>query len=166
VIGLLVIVLFTASFEVNRAQPRSIKGLYRNPALGYSVVVPDGLEGITGDQSGPERGIRVALPSGGSIVVYGEPNSLEFKTPTEGVRDDLDQKHCGRPTVAKARIGRVTGAEGTLICDQRALKVLLAFRPGGGPMYSFHLETTSPNLDRDAAILRRFASSLKVIRWE
>ena len=129
-------------------------------------MVPDGLEGITGDQSGPERGIRVTLPTGGTIVVYGEPNSLAFKTPSVGVRDHLDREHCGRPAVAKARIGRLTGAEGTLICEQRALKVLLAFRPGGEPIYWFVLETTSRNLDRDAAILRRFASSLKMIRWE
>ena len=41
-------------------------------------VVTGGLKAITGGESGPEPGVRISLPSGGSIIVYGEPNALEF----------------------------------------------------------------------------------------
>jgi len=63
------------------SQTRSIEGTYRNPAEGYSVKIPPGLKGFFGDEDGPQRGVRIPLPSGGEIAVFGEPNSLEYKVP-------------------------------------------------------------------------------------
>jgi len=76
------------------AQVRYVKGSYRNPALGYSITIPHGLKGVTGDQDGPERGIGIELPSGGKISVFGEPHSLEWKTPEEGVKAELTPAGC------------------------------------------------------------------------
>jgi len=63
------------------SQTRSIEGTYRNLAEGYSVKIPPGLKGFFGDEDGPQRGVRIPLPSGGEIAVFGEPNSLEYKVP-------------------------------------------------------------------------------------
>ena len=66
-----------------------IVGKYRNYASGYSIEVPRGFKGLSGDENGPHRGISIFLPSGGRIDTSGEPNSLEFENPAEGVRRDL-----------------------------------------------------------------------------
>lgn len=125
---------------------RRITGAYSNPALGYEVTVPEGLVGITGDQAGPERGFTISLPSGGSLTIFGEPNSLEWKTPMDGIRRALALEKCNsdrRQATAFGRMGRLTATKGTLACDDRILEMLLAFRPGGGPIYWITLRTTA-----------------------
>ena len=151
------------------ADARWIKGTYRNPALGYSIRIPHGLRGMAGDEAGPERGVRILLPSGGKIVVFGEPNSLEWKSPEEGVRAELTHAACAsdqQEEVKQARIGRLSGAKASLVCGDRVLRVLLAFRTGGGPVYWLRLETVRAHESEDNAILESIASSLKLIRWE
>lgn len=149
-------------------QTRWFEGTYRNPALGYSIRVPRGLKGMTGDQAGPERGFRIYLPSGGEIVVFGEPNSLEWKNPEEGIRKVLSWHPCssGKPEISQARVGKRTGAKGSLVCDDRVLKMLLVFRPRGGPIYWLQLETVRSHESVDDAIFGGFAASFKLIRWE
>src|SRR5271163_4220931 len=87
-----VLMLLIACAKISSAQVRSIEGTYRNPALGYSIQIPRGLKGITGDQD--ERGVTISLPSRAQIVVFGEPNSLEYKSPEEGVRAELKLHDC------------------------------------------------------------------------
>ena len=71
---------------------RRVEGTYRNPALGYSIEIPRDLKATTGDQAGPERGLRISLPSGGKIVVFGEPNSLvKLLTPFRGLEAHLEE---------------------------------------------------------------------------
>src|SRR6267143_4410446 len=104
----------------------SVEDTYRNPALGYSIEIPRDLKATTGDQAGPERGLTISLPSGGKIVVFGEPNSLEWKTPVEGVQAALRREECpsGRQEVTPARVGTLTGAKGGLVCADRVVKLL------------------------------------------
>ena len=154
-----------------RAETRSVEGTYRNPGLGYSIKIPRGLKGVTGDQDGPERGVRIPLASGGEIVVFGEPNSLEWKSPEEGMEDWMED-HLKRPAcnsgerkIERARVGRLNGAKGTLICGDRVLKVLLAFRSSGGPIYWIRLETLRVHQSEDEAVLETVAMSFKLIRW-
>ena len=150
------------------AQGRWIEGTYRNPSLGYAIDVPRGLKGRTGDQGGPERGFRVTLPSGATIGVWGEPNSLEFKTPAEGIRNVLASAECAgrKQTLAPIRIGQLSAAEGTVTCNDRVIDIVLAFRPGGGPIYWLRLETKPSDVPVDRPILLDMASSLRMIRWE
>jgi hypothetical protein len=162
------IALLAACIGAARAEPRWIEGAYRNPALGYSIEVPRGLKGMTGDQDGPERGLRISLPSGGEIVVFGVPNTLEWKSPAEGVRSALAREACasGRREVSRARVGTLTGAKGGLVCGDRVLKLLLAFRTGGGPTYWLRLETVRAHASADGAILENVAASFRLIPWE
>ena len=160
--------LLAACTSVAQANPRWVVGTYRNLAEGYSIKIPRGLKGRAGDEDGPERGPRISLPSGGNIVVFGEPNSLEYKNPTEGVRAELAYEKCAsaRQEVRQARVGMLNGAKGSLVCGDRVVKVLLAFRTGGGPIYWLRLETVRAHESEDDVILEDVAASFKLIRWQ
>jgi hypothetical protein len=148
--------------------PTRIEGTYRNPALGYSIRIPRGLKASASDEAGPERGVRITLPSGGEIVVFGEPNSLEWKNPEEGVKLGKTRTDCttDRQQVKQVKIGQLKGAETSVVCGDRVLTVLLAFRKGGGPIYWIRLETLRSHQVEDEAILNSVAASLKQIPWE
>src|SRR5258708_17679706 len=101
-----------------RSESRWIEGTYRNSALGYSVKIPHGLKAIAGDEAGPERGMRIPLPSGGEIVVSGEPNSFEWKSPEEGARTWIPHSACATDPqqVKQVKVGQLNGAETSLVC--------------------------------------------------
>jgi hypothetical protein len=161
-------VLLVVCTSVAQADPRWVVGTYRNLAEGYSIKIPRGLRGRAGEAAGPERGPGISLPSGGTIVVFGEPNSLEYKNPAEGVRAVLAYQECasGRQEVSQARVGRLIGAKGSLVCGDQVVKLILAFRTGGGPIYWLQLDTTRAHESEDDAILEKVAASFKLIRWE
>jgi hypothetical protein len=145
---------------------RRVTGDYSNPALGYQVTVPEGLVGTTGDQAGPERGFTLSLPSGGTITVYGEPNSLEWKAPIDGIRHSLGLEKCNsdrRQTTGFGRLGRLTATKGSLACDDRVLEMLLAFRSGGGPIYWITLRTTTQKRVDDEAAFNKLAGTFRLI---
>ena len=164
----LVLLCFATWIGSGSAEPRRVIGEYRNPALGYSLVLPHGLKGFTGDQAEPERGVRVRLPSGDVISVWGEPNSLEWSSPAEGIRQELSFEKCthGPVEISPASVGSLKGAKGRLVCGHRALLVLLAFRPDGGPIYWLRLDTTSGNERRGDTALSDIAAKFKLIPWQ
>src|SRR5712692_7909221 len=164
-----VIPCLIACICVANAEQRRITGTYRNPALGYSIRVPQGLNGVTGDQAGPERGLRISLPSGGVISVWGEPNSLEWKTPEQGVRWALISEKCAssqKDEVSAVPVGKLSGVKGVLVCRDRVLKIVLVFRPGGGPIYWLRLETASTHGLEDEAVFHRVAATFILIPWK
>jgi len=65
---------------------RTVQGRYQHPGQGFSVLVPERAQGLLEGDPVIERGVRIALPSGSSIFVYGEPNSLEWPSPADGIR--------------------------------------------------------------------------------
>jgi hypothetical protein len=148
-------------------ESRSIQGAYRNSALGFSVMIPRGLIGIAGDEAGPERGIRIPLPSGGTVVVFGEPNSLEWKNPEAGVRSGI-LRVC--PTndqlVKRTKVGKLDGAEARLVCGDQVFRVLLVIRGGGSPIYWLRLDTTVAHQSEDDTILDTVATSFNLIQWK
>lgn len=157
-----------ASVGFLSGESRRVTGEYRNPALGYSVVLPHGLTGITGDQDGPERGVRVFLPSGAVVSIYGEPNNSGWGTPVEGVQHALSYEKCDsqQQETTQARVGSLKAAKGRLVCGDRIVVLLLAFRPGGGPIYWLRLQTTSGHDREDEAALSNLAAGFKLIRWQ
>jgi hypothetical protein len=162
-----VLLLQTVYPDKALAQIRSLEGTYRNPALGCSIRIPRGLKGVTGDQAGPERGVKISLPSGASIWVFGELNSQEWATPEEGIRWWLAHTDCkpDRQAVKPTRLGKITGTKGTVSCGDREQESVLAFRPQGGPIYWLQLETTRGHESEDDAILEKLASSFRLIPW-
>src|SRR5690349_5401751 len=81
-----ILLVFIGSAEADSVR---VTGTWKNFATGYSVRIPRGLKAYAGEEDGPHRGIRIVLPSGGEIVTSGEPNSLEWKNPEEGVRHTI-----------------------------------------------------------------------------
>lgn len=161
-----VIIVFAVCCVSVAQTAKRVTGDYSNPALGYEVTVPDGLIGMTGDQAGPERGFTVSLPSGGTIAVFAEPNSLEWKGPIDGMRHSLGLEKCHsdrRPATAFGRMGRLTATKGTLACDDRVLEMLLAFRTGGGPIYWITLRTTTKKIVEDEAAFNKLAGTFRLI---
>lgn len=142
--------------------------MYQNPALGYSIDIPKGLVGVTGDQAGPERGIEVRLKTGGVISVYGEPNSLGWSSPQDGVKYAFAHSECPKtpPKVSRVRLGNVSGAKGEQSCGGSITETMLAFRPKGGPIYWIVLRTHSEHKSEDEATLQQMARTFKLIKWE
>ena len=162
------LLLLIACAKTALAQVKSIEGTYRNPALGYSIKIPPGLKGLVGEEDGPQRGVRIPLPSGGEIVVFGEPNSLEFKSPQDGVRKELKLKDCesAQQEIQPAAVGKLKGARGRLVCGDRVFNLFLAFRPQGGPIYWLRLETSRAHESEDEPILGTIGASFRLIRWQ
>lgn len=150
--------------------PRTVKGRYRHPGQGFSVVVPDEATGLLEGHLATERGIRLVLPSGGSIFAYGEANSLEWPTPVDGIRWAIAQEpSCSSHGIRDARVGtsgRLSGAGARLSCEEKSIRLLLVFRPGGGPIYWLRLETETAHEAEDAVFLEKVAASFQIIRWE
>lgn len=150
------------------ASQRFVTGTYRNPALGFSILVPPGLTGVAGDQAGPERGLRIPLNSGGEIVIFGEPNSLKWKTPAEGVRWELERSKCtleqSEPEFSNVRVGKLNGARGRLACGGQVVTVLLAFHPNGGPIYWIRLDVPREHEPAAQAVLKSIAQNFKLIQ--
>ena len=161
-------VLFLMSLAP-QAGPRSITGTYRNSALGYSVSVPEGFTATddTDEAAGPKRGLTIALPNGGKVSVYGEPNSLGWKTPSEGVKAALARDVCSRrdSVIFRRHLGTLPAAESRMRCGDRVLYLLLGFRPGGGPIYWLRLDTTAAHESEDARVFQALVSSFKLIPW-
>ena len=155
--------------EIIRAQEWQVSGAYRNPAEGYSIRIPHGLSGKTGVSGmGNQRGVEIPLPSGGVITVWGEPNSLEWRGPSDGVHWSLENGECssGKAEPSKVVIGRIEGAQGRLACGNAVEIIFLAFRrPGGDPIYWLRLKTSPAHESKDKAILGKVAATFRIIRW-
>jgi hypothetical protein len=161
-----VLLIQLACSGVAFADARWVEGTYRNPAFGYSITIPPGLRGLADDKAGPERGVRISLPSGGVILVYGEPNSLHWKSPKEGLRSERANIACGYQPEVKQINFVLNAAKAVQICGDRVLRVILAFRKSGGPVYWLRLETVRAHASEDEEILDSITESFKLIRKE
>jgi hypothetical protein len=148
--------------------PRAVKGRYRHPGLGFSVLVPEKATGLLEDDPAVERGIRIALPSGGSIFAYGELNSLEWCSATDGIRAAVaNYPDCTASEIqTSAGLGNLAGAQVRLLCGEQIILIALAFRPDGGPIYWLRLETASTHETADVTFFRKVASSFQIMRWQ
>ena len=70
-----------------QCQGRRIYKRYYNYAEGFSIGIPLGFQGRTGQSAGPERGVAIPLsPDWMSVaVIFGEPNSLDWPKPTSAI---------------------------------------------------------------------------------
>jgi len=145
---------------------RTVKGRYRHPGQGFSIMVPSEATGLLDGDPAIERGIRLLLPSGGSIFVYGEANSLEWPAPVDGIRWAAAQEPtCSSQGIRNERVGKLSGSGVRLSCGETSIRLLLVFRPGGGPIYWLRLETASAREAEDAILLERVAASFQTIPW-
>ena len=117
---------------------------HQHPGEGFSIVIPPETNGLLEGDPAIERGIRLLLPSGGSIFVYGEANSLEWPAPVDGIRWAAAQEPtCSSQGIRNERVGKLSGFGVRLSCGEKSIRLLLVFRTGGGPIYWLRLETAS-----------------------
>jgi len=120
-----------------------VAGRYFNYAEGFSVSAPQGVQGRRGQSSGPERGVAYSLSGDCDrvVAVFGEPNSLEWPTPAFAVDWIVQasikgnvQAEIKRYTI---RMGKLNAAGATVRhkATRNIEDIVVAFRPGGGPVY-------------------------------
>jgi hypothetical protein len=165
--------LVAPDWRAAQCQGEQVAGRYTNFAEGFSVQVPNAYVGRRGVQSGPERGVSIALASNceAFIVLYGEPNSLEWKSPEEGlqrlVTDATEADASVRSRNHVARLGRLTAAGVTMSQSgsDQIEETVMAFRPHGSPVYTATLVSSKGRYRQDKATLEQVLSTFRLERW-
>lgn len=152
---------------------RTVSKRYFNHAEGFSVAIPNDLKGRAGQAAGSERGVAFPLSQDctGVVVVFGEPNSLEWPAPTDALTW-LARTHTEGDSQAKVRrywtrLGKLKAA-GVTIHHQATSDVediVVAFRPGGGPVYTAHLATTGTRYKQDRRSFKKLLRGFRLEPW-
>ena len=146
---------------------------YVNYAEGFSVAIPAGLQGRRGQAAGPERGVSIPLSADcvGVVVVFGEPNSLEWATPAVSINWQIDAAAQTDLRIAlqkyRARLGNLRAA-GVTIRRRETTDVediVMTFRPGGGPVYTARLTTTAARYERDRGWFQKVLRGFRLEAW-
>jgi hypothetical protein len=147
-----------------------VSGRYVNYAEGFSVGIPRDLNARRVRVSGPERGVSIVLSAdcAGVVRFDGEPNSLEWATPSIAAAAIAEYSKTGGGFILrryKTRMGRFPASGVTIHYrnSQDVEDLVIAFRPGGGPMYTARLGTVAARYARDR---RRFIDVLRRFRLE
>jgi hypothetical protein len=144
-----------------------VVGRYVNYAEGFSVGIPRNLTGRRVPVSGPERGVSIMLSRdcAGVIRFDGEPNSLEWASTAIAASESAGHSKDRGGFISrkyKARMGqlRANGVTVHYRGSHDVEDVVVAFRPGGGPMYTARMWTNTDRYRRDRNsflnVLRRF----------
>jgi hypothetical protein len=105
------------------------------------------------------------------MVVFGEPNSLEWATPAGAINCEIDTTKEDDPqAVAQqfiTRLGKLKAA-GVILrhhtTDEREV-IVVAFRPGGGPVYKAMLNTTGGRYSHDRKIFMKALQGFRLEAW-
>ncbi len=124
-------------------------------------------------QSGPERGISIALTPDCSafIVVLGEADSLDGEYPQVGldmslrIAKDVDPAATVRRH--RARLGSMAAVAATVTSpeSQEIDETVVALRPGGGLVYTAELVTTVARQREDRATFAQVLRSVRLEPW-
>jgi hypothetical protein len=143
---------------------------YVNYAEGFSVAIPAGLQGRRGQVVGPERGVSIPLSADcvGVVVLFGEPNSADWATAADAVAATVRYALADNEVAVqryRTKMGPLAAAGATIRYrgTSDVEDVVIAFRPGGGPVYTARLATTNIRYQRDH---RRFVDVLRGFRLE
>ena len=173
-------ILFVSALELAapdwraaQCQGERVTGRYTNFAEGFSVKVPTEYVGRRGAQSGPERGVSIALTPNcdAFIVLYGEPNSFEWKAPQEGLERLVTETTGANPSVTSrshtAMLGRLPAAAVTMTQSgtDQIEETVMAFRPHGGPVYTATLVSSKGRYRQDKATLEQVLGTFRIEPW-
>ena len=165
--------LAAPDWRAAQCQGEHVTGRYTNFAEGFSVHVPNAYVGRRGSQSGPERGVSIALTSNcdAFIVIYGEANSLEWKAPQEGLDRLVTEATKTDASVTSrrhtAKLGRLPACavKMTQSGTDQIEETVMAFRPRGGPVYTATLITSKGRYRQDKATLEQVLSTFRLEPW-
>ncbi len=165
--------LAAPDWRAAQCQGEHVTGRYTNFAEGFSVQVPSGYVGRRGAQSGPERGLSIALTPNcdAFIVLFGEPNSLGWKAPQEGLERLVTEETAANASVTSrshtAKLGRLPAAAVTMTqsATDQIEETVMAFRPHGGPVYTATLVSSKGRYRQDKATLEQVLSTFRLEPW-
>ncbi len=165
--------LAAPDWRAAQCQGEHVTGRYTNFSEGFSVQVPSAFVGRRGAQSGPERGVSIALTPNcdAFIVLYGEPNSLEWKAPQEGLERMVAEATEADASVTfrkhTAKLGGLPAAAVTMTQSgtDRIEEAVMAFRPHGGPVYTATLVSSKDRYRQDKATLEQVLSTFRLEPW-
>jgi hypothetical protein len=157
--------------------PRSeFRGNYVNRVFEYSLVIPSGFTGYDAAGLANHHGVSIPVgePPESAILVNGQANSLEYRTP-EDLAHQIPQfmrqegKHLITKKVMKSRLGelaavqivvryRCPGSEKQYIQDYT-----IALSPHRETLYEITLESDTNSYDRGRSILGALLNSWRYI---
>jgi hypothetical protein len=152
---------------------RTVSNRYVNYAEGFSVAIPKPLKGRAGQAAGPERGVAVPLSDdcAGVVIVFGEPNSTEWATPADAITWKVQSHTEDNPQAVVQRYRnrlRNLKAAGVTIhhpATSDVGEIVVAFRPGGGPVYTVYLATTEVRYNQDRKSLIKVLRGFRLEPW-
>ena len=174
-ISLALILLLAAptGWKALQCQGTPVTGRYTNNGLGFSVAVPAAHPGRRGLQGGPERGVSVPLGPGceAVIVIYAEPNTLEWRTPADAIASRASVYKAEAPNVrltsSALAIGTLPSAG--LLAHPSATsdteELVIAFGPKTGLVYTAMLVSPAARFARDEVVFRKFLQSFRLEPW-
>jgi len=161
------------NWKSHQCSGTSVTGKYANYAEGFSIRLPRGLIGKRGQAAGPERGVSIPLSPDceGVVEVFGEANSLDWPKPEDAIASEItratEDSHRVGVTRYASRLGSLLAAGVTLRSDRTddVEDIVVAFRPGGGPVYFARLRSTAARYVRDRDAFTRIIRSFRLEPW-
>jgi len=105
------------------------------------------------------------------VVVYGEPNSLEWATPADAISWKIKTAKEDDPQAVTrrfiTRLGKLKAAGVTIrhhTTDEREA-VVVAFHPGGSPVYQATLSATGKRYPHDHKIFMEALHGFRLEAW-
>jgi hypothetical protein len=160
--------------ELMQAQRREYRGLYKNKAYGYSVVIPNDLVGYDDANSLYQKGFGII---GGAepksyVFVNGEPNSLEYARPAEAASKYLAYlskrgNKVESSKITKSQLGSLRAAllVVTYSCPGSTERYVrastFAISPNKSMLYEVTLYAHADYFERDRAVVDALVKSWK-----
>ena len=145
---------------------------YVNWAYEYSVRIPKGLTAYDGRDQARHNGFALGLGNVSQSVIFvsGDPNSMEYNTPREAARQDVESlRHQGRKieseTITESHLGRLNAVRLVVIytclgSENRHIKSsVIALSPSKRFIYALELYSPANRYDSDRAVLNRILES-------
>ena len=146
------------------------RGRYVNLAYYFSVRIPRGLTAYDGRDQPRHNGFVLPLAQESVIFVSGDPNSLEYKTPREAAKGDVDfLRQPGRviesEKITEARLGTLNAAIllVTYTCqgsaERHVRSSLSALSANKEFLYQLELNSTANRYESDHAVMDQLIKS-------
>ncbi|MFZ0819221.1 MAG: hypothetical protein WAM91_04075 [Candidatus Acidiferrales bacterium] len=160
--------------DLTQGERREYKNLYENRAYGYSIVIPTNLVGYDDVNPLYQHGFGIALGAEPKsyIFVDGEPNSLEFASPSDAasrflkyLRRDGSTVQSSKITESKLGTLRAAFLVATYTCPgstERYVRAsMVAISPDKSNLYEVTLFAHSDRFEQDRAVLDALVKSWK-----
>jgi hypothetical protein len=160
--------------ELAGGQYREYRGLYKNTAYGYSVVIPENLVGYDGANPFYQQGFGILLGAEPKsyVSVNGEKNSLEFARPSDAASQllkylDKDGIKVGSSKITESQLGPLKAAllVATYSCPGSTYRYttvsIVAISADKSNLYEVTLYARSDHFEQDRVVLDALAKSWK-----